>query len=81
MNNPYQGALHTYLRHYLQWQILVPFVEVARERLRPIQLYIELVAKAPNIKTSRVAIGNFVDALNSLNKADFNGEVIWKRKN
>lgn len=72
VNNAHQGVLHSFLRHYLQWQILVPFIEVALQKLKPLHLFIELVAKAPNLKTSRTAISNFVAALNSLDRAEFN---------
>lgn len=43
------------------------------ERLRPVRLYIEMVEKAPNIRTSREAISHFVKAVKELEKADFNG--------
>lgn len=72
-NNPYQGVLHSFLRHFLQWQIIVPAIEVLMERLRPVRLYIEMVEKAPNIRTSREAISHFVKAVKELEKADFNG--------
>lgn len=73
-NNPYQGILHSFLRHYLQWQILVPVIEVVMDRLRPIRLFIDMVEKAPNIKTAREAIGHFVKALNDLPHAAYNGK-------
>lgn len=76
MNNAHQGVLHSFLRHYLQWQILVPFVEVTMQKLKPLHLFVELVAKAPNLKTSRTALSNFVAALNALDKVEFNGG--WK---
>lgn len=65
--------LHSFLRHFLQWQILVPVIEVVMERLKPVRLYIEMVEKAPNIKTSREAISHFVKALNELERVEFNG--------
>lgn len=74
MNNPYQGCLHSFLRHFLQWQILVPVIEVVMERLKPVRLYIEMVEKAPTIKQSREAISHFVKALNDLERVEFNGE-------
>lgn len=76
LNNGFQGALHTFLRHNPQWQEILPFVGEALKRMESVKTLLFNITNAYGMSQARSATYEFLRALEGKDVKEFNGELI-----
>lgn len=73
-NHPFQGVLHSFLRHNQQWQTIEPFVEVSLDRLKPVRSLIDNISSSYYMPAVRSAINTFLVKMEGMNVDEYNGQ-------
>lgn len=75
-NHPFQGVLHSFLRHNQQWQTIEPFVGAALDRLKPVRSLIDDISSSNYMPAVRSAINTFCLKMKEMKAEEYNGRYI-----